>query len=91
MLPVVWSAKALEDVDGVADYISRDNPAAADRLTDRMFESADGLGLRAQMYRAGRAPGTREMIVTPNYIRVYRIDIDAVRIVRLLHATQQYP
>lgn len=67
MFPVVWGAKAHRDVDGIADYISRDNPAAADRITDLIFEAAAGLGVYTRQYRAGREPGTREMVVLPNY------------------------
>ncbi|MBU1324836.1 MAG: type II toxin-antitoxin system RelE/ParE family toxin [Alphaproteobacteria bacterium] len=91
MLPVVWSAVALEDVDAIADYISLDNPAAADRLTDVLFEAAAGLGERSTLYRPGREPGTREMVVTPTYLLVYRIDLNAVRILNVLHSARRYP
>lgn len=88
MLPVVWSAVALEDVDAIADDISLDNPAAADRLTDLLFEAAAGLGERSTLYRPGREPGTREMVVTPTYLLVYRIDLNAVRILNVLQLSQ---
>jgi len=88
---VVRGAKAHRDVDGIADHISRDNPAAADRITDLIFEAAAGLGVYTRQYRAGREPGTREMVVLPNYILIYRIDLDAIRILRVLHSARQYP
>ena len=91
MFSVVWGAKAHRDVDGMADYISRDNPAAADRITDLIFEAAAGLGVYTRQYRAGREPGTREMVVLPNYILIYRIDLDSIRILRVLHSARQYP
>ena len=91
MLPVVWSATALADVDSIADYISRDYPSAADRLTDVLFEAALGLGERSALYRPGREPGTREMVVTPSYLLVYRVDLDAVRILNVLHSARLYP
>lgn len=43
------------------------------------------------MCRSGRVPGTREAVVHPNYILIYRVTADAVEIVRLVHARQQYP
>ena len=43
------------------------------------------------MYRPGRAPGTREAVVHPNYILVYRVSAEAVEIVSLVHARRQYP
>ena len=91
MLTVVWSATAFRDVDAIADYISRDNPVAADRVSDRIFEAAADLGVYPRQYRSGREPGTREMVVLPNYLMVYRIDLDSIRILRVLHASQRYP
>ena len=73
MLPVRWSATALEDVDAMASFIARDNPAAADRLTDLIFAAAERLAMGPYQYRAGREPGTREAIVHPNSILVYAV------------------
>lgn len=91
MLAVLWSQTALEDVDGMAAYIADDNPAAADRMTDLIFEAAERLSFSHSLYRAGRLPGTREAVVHPNYILVYRVGSDAIDVLRLLHARQQYP
>lgn len=91
MLPVRWSATALDDVDEMSTFIGRDNPAAADRMTDLVFEAAEKLGTGPYLYRSGREPGTREAIVHPNYVLVYAVGADALRILRLLHARQQYP
>ena len=43
------------------------------------------------MYRAGRIRGTREAVVHPNYILIYRVGSDAVEIVNVIHSRQQYP
>ena len=91
MLPVLWSQNGLEDVDAIAAYISTDNPAAADRLTDLIFEAAEKLSFSHALYRAGRRAGTREMVVHPNYILVYRTGVAQVEVLRVLHARQLYP
>lgn len=91
MLPVVWSEEAFGDLDAIADYISRDNPHAADRITERIFEAAAGLGAHPNLYRSGRVAGTREMIVLPNYVLVYRVLHDAIRILAVVHASRRYP
>nr|WP_310053309.1 type II toxin-antitoxin system RelE/ParE family toxin [Pseudomonas fluorescens] len=41
-------------------------------------------------YRSGRVPGTREMVIHPNYLLVYRVN-GGIQILRVLHARQKYP
>jgi toxin ParE1/3/4 len=43
------------------------------------------------MYRPGRADGTREAVVHPNYLLIYRIVLDMVEIVTVVHARRDYP
>ena len=43
------------------------------------------------MYRTGRVSGTREAIVHPNYLIIYRVTEDAVIVAAVMHARQQYP
>lgn len=91
MLPVVWAREALDDASGIADYISDHNPMAAHRMTEIIFGSAEKLGSYPYSYRPGRRDGTREAIVHPNYILVYRVETDLVRIVNVLHTARRYP
>ncbi|KXV03987.1 hypothetical protein CR51_15190 [Caballeronia megalochromosomata] len=44
-----------------------------------------------QAYREGRVPYTREMVVLPNCIIVYRVKRDRILIVVVLHARQRFP
>ncbi|EPJ8754555.1 type II toxin-antitoxin system RelE/ParE family toxin [Pseudomonas putida] len=39
----------------------------------------------------GRYPGTREIVVRPNYVMIYRVVDNRVEIIRILHARQQWP
>ena len=73
------------------DYISDDNPDAAQRLKDEIEAKASQLPDRPKLYRPGRVAGTREMLVRPNYIVVYAEEDDTVVILRVLHAAQQWP
>ena len=54
--------------------------ACAERLSEHPF-----------LHRPGRVTGTREIVVHPNCLMVYRVTADAVEIVNVLHSRQQYP
>lgn len=84
---------ALTDRETIMDHIAQDNPVAAADLDDE-FEAKAELALRRPtLYRAGRVRGTREIVVRPNYIMVYRIEDegDTIAVLRVLHAAQQWP
>lgn len=88
---LVWAADARRDLREAISFIADRNATAASRI-ERII--ADGVQ-RALDFpfaaRPGRVAGTRESVVHPNYIIVYRVMEDRVRIVRVLHARQRYP
>ena len=86
-----WKATAIADLLAIVDYISDDNPDAAQALKDEIETKTSRLPENPQMYRGGRVDGTREMVVRPNYIVVYAESSDVVRILRVLHPAQQWP
>ena len=91
MLPLRWSAKALDELDAIAAYIARFNPIAAEALQALIEASVLPLSEHPYLYRAGRVAGTRELVAHPNYIVIYRVLADHVEIVGVLHAHRQYP
>ncbi|BAX59313.1 MULTISPECIES: type II toxin-antitoxin system RelE/ParE family toxin [Burkholderia cepacia complex] len=92
-LSLHWHPKAHEDRAAIMDYIGRDDPLAALELDERLEERAAALPARAELYRQGRVAGTRELVVAPNYVLVYRIRPadNLVEILRVLHARRQWP
>lgn len=91
MLNLEWKATATADLLAIIDYISDDNPDAAQALKDEIEAKTSRLPDNPQLYRVGRVDGTREMVVRPNYIVIYAEDAIAVTILRVLHAAQQWP
>jgi len=85
MPTVKWTDEALDDLEQIAVYISDRNAVAALRLQELMQRTAEQLP-----YRPSRVAGTREAIVHPNYILIYRVGT-AIEILSILHARQQYP
>ncbi|NTX32024.1 type II toxin-antitoxin system RelE/ParE family toxin [Burkholderia pyrrocinia] len=92
-LALHWHPKACEDRAAIMDYIAQDDPLAALELDERLEERAAALPARAELYRQGRVAGTRELVVAPNYVLVYRIRPadNIVEILRVLHARRQWP
>jgi len=91
MLPVVWRAQAEDDLADITDYINERNPWAAKRLAAAIRASTEPLSQNPFMYRRSeRVPGCREIVVQSNYIVVYRVDSDCIRIMRVVHAQRMY-
>ena len=86
-----WRALAEADLHAIVDYIAQDNAIAALVLGDTVARRVAELAERPKLYRAGRVRGTREMVVHPNYVVVYRIKRDEIEVVRVLHAAQHWP
>lgn len=91
MLPLVWLTEALDDLEAIVDFIEVQNPGAAARTAQAIRHTAERLAEHPYMHRTGRVPGTREALVTPNYLLVYRVAAQAVEILAVKHTRQQYP
>jgi toxin ParE1/3/4 len=91
MLVVDWKDEALDDLALIYFYISQRNPIAAVSLRQTIIDAAEKLPLFPYLYRSGRMSGTRECVVHPNYILVYRVAARSIEIIGVLHAKQEYP
>lgn len=72
-------------------FIADDNVTAAIELDMQFEEKAEIARQRPTLYKTGRVKGTRELVVRPSYVMVYRVLPDAVEVLRVLHAAQQWP
>ncbi len=95
MTRLAWRPMALADRQAIMDYIAEDNLAAALELDDHFEAQAEQARQRPTLYRPGRMRGTREIVVRPNYVMVYRVEgedeDETVTVLRVLHATRQWP
>lgn len=91
MLPLLWSARARINLADIIDYIAERNEAAAEALQDDIERAVTQLPQHPYLYRPGRVAGTREMVVHPNYVVVYRVLATSIVILAVLHARQPYP
>jgi toxin ParE1/3/4 len=88
---LVWRAAAREDLRRIIAYIAERNPPAARRMGALIESAVLPLPRHPYLFRPGRVEGTRELVAHPNYIIVYRVTDNAIEIVSVVHARQQYP
>lgn len=91
MRDLEWKPAAVADLLAIVDYISDDNPDAAQALKQDIETSVSRLRDNPRLYRPGRVRGTREMVVRSNYLVVYTESADTVTVLRVLHAAQMWP
>jgi toxin ParE1/3/4 len=92
-MKIAWSPEAIEDLVSLRAYIAEDNPAAARRTVQHLVESIEQLlPDNPRIGRAGRVPGTRELVIpkTP-YIVPYRLQRTTIQILRVYHAARRWP
>ena len=88
MAEVIWAEPALNDLDAIADYIALDNPEAARRLVQKIFEHIDHLeshprlGSKPQELKGWRY----RQIVEPPCRIFYREDSGRVLILHVMRS-----
>jgi len=89
---LVWTRTAAGDRKEIREYIAQDNPAAALALDELLTEKANHLADHPLRFgRPGRVADTRELVVHKNYVLIYDLAGDLVRVLRVLHAARQWP
>ncbi|WP_339438087.1 MULTISPECIES: type II toxin-antitoxin system RelE/ParE family toxin [unclassified Pseudomonas] len=87
---VEWRPEARAELRAILEYILERNAAAASDFNESIELATTALPDHPYLCRMGRIPGTREVVVHPNYLVVYRIE-DWIEILTVLHARQEYP
>lgn len=90
-MPLFWTPESVKDREGIYDFIEADNPVAALEMDEMFSEKALRLLDHPGLGRLGRMTGTRELVVHANYILVYDMKGDQIRVLRLLHAARRWP
>lgn len=91
MAEVIWTDPALQELNAIAEYIALDNPAAASRLVEEIFDKTDRL---EDFPKSGRIPPElpnsvyREVVVLPCRI-FYRVDERRVFILYIMRDERQ--
>lgn len=91
MLDLIWDLDGADQLFEIIDYIAARDQAAAERLEREIHERIELARKFPGIGRLGRIAGTRELIVHPNYLVIYRVNEAAIEVLRVLHARQRYP
>ena len=84
---VIWSQEALDDIDSIAEYISRDSRYHARQVVETLFERGDSL---LEQPESGRIvpelhdPHVREHFIY-SYRLIYELKDNAIHILGVIH------
>ena len=86
-----WTRLALQDLRHLHEFIAGDRPKSAGEMVARIQDAARHLQTHPRMGKAGRLPGTCELVIaqTP-YIVVYVIAESEVHIVAVIHTSMRW-
>ena len=90
MAEVIWTSPALDDLNGIAEYIAVSNITAAKNLTRKVFDKIERLESHPE---SGKRPlelsnlNYREVNVNPCRI-FYKVDSDKVYILHVMRQEQ---
>lgn len=89
---IKWLDDAKYDLQALYRYITQENPAAANRVANRILDAVNLLLEQPEIGRQGRVSHTRELIVsgTP-YLIPYRVKNNVIEILRVFHGAMQWP
>mgnify|MGYP000719135646 CR=1 FL=1 len=88
---VGWSDRAVDDVDQIAAYISRDSAEYAHRVVDRILQASRSLQdfpARGRVVADIGADSIRELPMY-NFRLIYRIDGNVVTILTVVHVARK--
>lgn len=88
-MKLLWTRRALAQLDKIATYIAEDNPAAASKLLAEIKRRAALLQQHPFAGRRSEVAEVRELVVHANYILSYRVSSQAVEIIQVWHAAQR--
>lgn len=91
-MQIVWLKNALNNLDEIAEYISQENPIAAQQVVDMIIEQVSQLAVQPALGRHGRVLGTRELVISnTHYLVPYRIKNNTVEVLRVFHTSRRPP
>ena len=92
-MKIIWSPLAIDRASEIAQYISLDNPTAANKWIDNIFEKVKILKSSPKIGRTVPEINRKEIreIIFGNYRIIYRIEKLNISILTIRHTKQILP
>ena len=91
-MKIVFSPEAKLDLDEIFDYILEDKPRVAQTVLNKIRQHINRLAKMPHLGRAGRVPGTRELVVsTLPFVIPYQVTGKTLEILRVFHTARRWP
>ena len=92
-MKIIWSPLAIERVSEIAEYIALDNPVAAEKWVDDIFDSVKRL---KKFPKSGRMIPELQLehfreIIFGNYRVIYRVEENQLSVLTVRHGKQVLP
>ncbi len=68
---VIWSQESLDDIDSIAEFISRDSPYYAQHVVEKIFQLTERLGNQPKSGR--QVPEINDPLIKEIFIYSYRL------------------
>jgi toxin ParE1/3/4 len=89
---VRWTTAAFDDFTRIVERIRAETPAAAHHVAQTMCKGIALLGPLPNRGRVSQAENTRELVFPPwPYVVVYEIVEGQVQVLRVFHASEDWP
>jgi addiction module RelE/StbE family toxin len=90
---IIWSPLAVERAAEIAEYISRDNPTAAEKWIDTVFSKVEQLKSFPEIGRIVPEINSKDFreLIYGNYQIIYRLEKIQVSIFTIRHGKQILP
>lgn len=92
-MKIIWSPLAVERMTEIADYISKDNPTAALKWAQAVFDKIENIQEFPFMGRIVPEANRKEIreLLFKNYRIIYRVGTDHISILTIRHGKQLLP
>jgi toxin ParE1/3/4 len=90
---IKWTEQATQQLDQAHDYITlSNNEEVAARITAQIVTGVQQLAAFPMSGKAGRVPGTRELVISKTpFIAAYAIDKADIVVLAIYHGAQHWP